>query len=215
MERAIAQLAARGFDLAHAFDLAVAADDAAFAPIAAGAARRVGVLVGNTRALWPRFVAALRDDHELATALHPIDLYTERAFAEAFPDTPVVFAHRRYGAARQFVPMQRLAELAGLAARAPTGLCVHRRYGPWFALRGVVALTGDPPATSATRLPCPKDLCAATCMPALERAMAAPPDDRAWEAWLAVRDACSVGRDYRYSDDQIHYHYTKDRSRLR
>jgi methylmalonic aciduria homocystinuria type C protein len=79
----------------------------------------------------------------------------------------------------------------------------------------VVALPGEPPATVPTRLPCPKDMCAATCLPALERAMTARPDDASWQAWLAVRDACSIGRDYRYSDDQVHYHYTKDRSRLR
>ena len=26
---------------------------------------------------------------------------------------------------------------------------------------------------------------------------------------MAVRDACTVGREFRYSDDQIAYHYTK------
>jgi len=28
--------------------------------------------------------------------------------------------------------------------------------------------------------------------------------------WSAVRDRCPVGRAYRYSDEQIAYHYTKD-----
>jgi hypothetical protein len=27
-----------------------------------------------------------------------------------------------------------------------------------------------------------------------------------WQDWLAVRDACSL-RDWRYSDDQIRFHY--------
>ncbi len=36
-----------------------------------------------------------------------------------------------------------------------------------------------------------------------------------WQRWLAVRDACPVGRKYRYSENQIRYHYTKERRYLR
>lgn len=39
--------------------------------------------------------------------------------------------------------------------------------------------------------------------------------ERHWQLWLAVRDACPVGRSHRYSDAQIRYHYTKDREVLR
>jgi methylmalonic aciduria homocystinuria type C protein len=28
-----------------------------------------------------------------------------------------------------------------------------------------------------------------------------------WRLWLAVRDACPVGREHRYSDEQIRFHY--------
>jgi methylmalonic aciduria homocystinuria type C protein len=213
MEQAIATLAARGFDLVHAFDLALVPADDAFAEVPRAPERRVGLLIGNTRALWPVFVAALRADPELASARDPLDLYTERTLAAVFPGAPVAYGHRRYGAARQFIPMQRLAELAGLAVRAPIGLCVHATYGPWFALRAVVALVGDPPPTPALALPCPPANCERACTPALERAMSATPDD-AWRAWLAVREACSVGRDHRYEDAQLRYHYTKDRSAL-
>lgn len=48
-------------------------------------------------------------------------------------------------------------------------------------------------------------------MPALDAALGA--ED--WRRWLAVRDACPVGRAHRYSDAQIAYHYTKDRGVLR
>jgi hypothetical protein len=53
--------------------------------------------------------------------------------------------------------------------------------------------------------------CDAPCHDALARALATPND---WRAWLAVRDACPIGRDYRYDDDQLRYHYTKDRAAL-
>jgi methylmalonic aciduria homocystinuria type C protein len=35
-----------------------------------------------------------------------------------------------------------------------------------------------------------------------------------WRLWLAVRDACPVGREYRYSENQIRWHYAHDRSAL-
>jgi methylmalonic aciduria homocystinuria type C protein len=38
--------------------------------------------------------------------------------------------------------------------------------------------------------------------------------DDDWRSWLAVRDACPVGRSARYAEEQIAYHYTKDPSHL-
>jgi methylmalonic aciduria homocystinuria type C protein len=55
-------------------------------------------------------------------------------------------------------------------------------------------------------------------MAALERAQATarglPTHDQIaseWSNWVAVRDACPVGRAERYDDAQVRYHYTKDR----
>ena len=31
-----------------------------------------------------------------------------------------------------------------------------------------------------------------------------------WRSWVAIRDACPLGKAHRYSDEQIRYHYTKD-----
>ena len=36
-----------------------------------------------------------------------------------------------------------------------------------------------------------------------------------WRPWLAVRDACPLGREHRYSEQQVAYHYTKDAKWLR
>jgi hypothetical protein len=56
---------------------------------------------------------------------------------------------------------------------------------------------------------------------ALQRALHATdkkPDaaavERDWTSWVSVRDACPIGRDSRYSDEQIRYHYTKLRQLL-
>lgn len=184
-------LAARGFDIVHAFDARIApwlAHD------------RAAYLVGNTRALWPPFVEAMRDP-ALAAEPHPLDRYTERTLEHAYPDARIVYAHRQYDGA--FHPFQQLAVDAGLAALAPTHLLIHPVYGPWFALRAVVLVDEEPP-TRCTKVaqPC---RCDGVCEAAFAKALASQDD---WRAWLAVRDSCTL-RDARYSDEQIRYHYTK------
>ena len=200
----IAALAAAGFDLAQPFDTA-----AAGVPALADPERRRGLLVGNTRALWPIFTAALRADPALAASPDPLDRYTEAQLARIFPTERLWFGHRRYDGA--FLPMQRLAVAAGLGTLAPTQLVIHPTYGPWFALRAVVALPGTPASSPQPSPPCH---CDHPCTNALATALAARGPD-AWRAWLAVRDACPVGRAHRYSDDQLAYHYTKNRGLLR
>lgn len=193
---AITGLADAGFDVVHAFDAAAAARAPGLSALAGD--HRLGLLVGNTRALWPRFVAAMRDP-ALAAEPDPLERYTERALGAAFPGARTYFAHRRYDGA--FLPFQRLAVATGLGALAPSQLVIHPEHGPWFALRAVVLLDGEPVARAPIAKPC---ACDAGCGAALERACAGGD----WRAWLAVRDACTL-RTSRYSDDQIRYHYTK------
>lgn len=200
---ALARLAAAGFDLAHAFDAALAAREPGLAPLAGGG--RLGILAGNTRALWPRFAAALADP-ALAADPDPLERYTEQAIDAAFAAAPgarIYYGHRRYGGA--FLPLQRLAVATGLGALAPTGLVVHPIYGPWLALRAAIVVDGDPPPA---RPPIPQPCrCDAACTAALAAARAASGPDN-WRAWLAVRDACPL-REHRYGEDQIRYHYTR------
>lgn len=194
---ALATLAAAGFDLAHTFDAAIAARAPGLA-ILDGTAR-LGILVGNTRALWPAFEAALRDPR-LAADPDPLDRYVERAIAASFaPATRIYFGHQRYAGA--FLPLQRLAQLTGLGAIAPSQLVIHPIYGPWFALRAVVVLDGAPPARQPIDQPC---RCAAACTDAFARAQHShDPRD-----WLAVRERCAL-QAFRYPDDQIAYHYAR------
>lgn len=201
----LARLAAAGFDLAHAFDAAAAAREPGLELLAEEPDARLGILVGNTRALWPRFTAALARP-ELAADPHPLERYTEETIEAALPGARIYYGHRRYRGA--FLPLQRLAVATGLGALAPSQLVIHPVYGPWFALRAVVVTRGAPPPP---RPPiAPPCRCGAACAEALARARAAagPETSGAWRAWLAVRDACTL-RDHRYSDDQIHYHYTR------
>jgi methylmalonic aciduria homocystinuria type C protein len=198
-------LADAGFDIVHPFDAAAVARDPMFAMLADTApVRRLGLLIGNTRALWPPFTAALRADPALAASSDPLDRYTERLIERAtaaLPDAWWRVGHVRYDGA--FVPLQRLAVATGLGMLAPTQLVIHPVFGPWFALRAVIVCRGDAPTTPITPTPC---RCTGSCEAALARALATTGPET-WRAWVAVRDACSVGREHRYGDEQLRYHY--------
>jgi cyanocobalamin reductase (cyanide-eliminating) / alkylcobalamin dealkylase len=195
-------LARAGFDLVHRFDVRACATEIGIPALGTGA---LGVFVGNTRALWPIFSAARTTDPELASSSDPLELYTERMIdrvAAALPEARLFYSHRQYDGA--FLPLQRLAVAAGIGALSPTHLVIHPIYGPWFALRAVIVCDGQPPARTSVARAC---TCDARCTAAFDRALASSGPER-WRAWLAVREACTVGRDYRYSDEQIAYHYS-------
>jgi hypothetical protein len=183
MNEALAQVAAAGFDLAHDFDTRGIRD------LPAGH----GVLIGNSRALWPLFEAQRRDEDD------PLEHYTERVIEAAFAGARIFYAHRKYDGS--FIPFQNIAVASGFGALAPSRLVVHPKFGPWFALRAIVILDGTGPSRSPIAQPC---VCEANCAIALDAALANPFE---WRAWLAVRDACTL-RAERYSDAQIEYHYT-------
>lgn len=199
-----------GFDLVHPFNLA----DIALAELNELASRpgRLGILVGNTRLLWPRFTAAVRANPELARTEHPLDRYASELLSQVATrhSLRVIFAHVTEPVA---FPIQRLAEQAGLASLSPSHLAVHARHGPWFGLRAVfIAEVDGPPPTPRPPSPCTG--CSAPCVPALERALAVSGSPLAPAAiaahareWIAVRDACPVGRASRYGDAQLDYHY--------
>ena len=200
----VAVLAAHGLDLV--------------APFPHGEPPRLALIVGNGRALWPCFLEWLAADPTRADSEHPLETYVEGALARATArlSCSVELAH----AGPPWPPIQRLAERAGLAWLAPSRLAVHPVLGPWLSLRAIVVTELPPPPAPAAAPPCPA--CPAACLPAFERARATldPADPTAsmraaWRLWLAVRDACPLGREHRFQEDHVAYGYTNDRNILR
>lgn len=175
-------LAAAGFDIVQPFDGALVDPD-----------RRAGLLIGNTRALWPKFVA------NQPAGPDPLDRYVEQHVDPLVPPGGRVFyVHRKYDG--KYIGFQSLAVAAGLGAMSETHFVIHPEYGSWFALRAAIVVEGEPPPPAQIPRPCQ---CGATCREALAHAVG----NTDWRAWLAVRDACPVGREHRYSEDQLAYHY--------
>lgn len=182
------------------------------------------LVVGNTRAIWSPFLEALADDDTLLEHAHPFDTWVMRRIETASAALPVpAFARWSHDPPPRRVAIQRAAHLAGLAWLGRAHLSIHPVHGPWIGLRAIVVLdapAGDLPVPDLAD-PC-RD-CASSCLPLLERAVAASRDDgdllstprASWPLWVAVRDACPVGRSGRYAEPQIRYHYTKDKRVLR
>jgi methylmalonic aciduria homocystinuria type C protein len=214
-----------GLDLVHAFEVArynsLAPETAQLSDF--GRASALGILIGNTRKLWPHFVHAFATDPALTKSDNPLDDYVAARLAEVVAQateraTRLVLAH--VTEPRAF-PIQRLAELVGFAAFSPTHLAIHPLHGPWLALRALVVFDVPGPDAPLPEPARPCRNCSAPCVPALERAVAVSGTPLASTAiaehaaeWIAVRDACPVGKGSRYSDAQLSYHYAPARSRI-
>jgi hypothetical protein len=196
-----------------------------------GAPDHAAVVIGHGRAVWAPFRAAFAASAQLQADPNPFDRWTaarvSEAVAAALPRAlPRDLRHVWEGPPRM-VAMQALAVHAGLGVRGPAGLVVDPALGPWQAFRAalVIALPA-PPRHLASAAGAPCDTCASRpCVPAHEAALSAaqapaasgcgPSLGPAWARWLAVRDACPVGREARYGERQIVYHYAHDRRALR
>ena len=223
VERLRGALSVWGLDLVHGFSLDQynASVKSLYQVPDFGRNDALAVLIGNTKALWPLFLDMLSREPERLHHHAPLNQYVEDGVSAALDSiqVPVAFAVRwAHLDPKEGFAAQTMAEVSGLAARSATHLSVHPRFGPWIALRAVVIFDQSGERTTNAKLPCVD--CPLHCLPVLERAMkvqqADPLDERSvgsgqhWRRWLAVRDACRVGRQFRYSESQIRYHYTHD-----
>jgi cyanocobalamin reductase (cyanide-eliminating) / alkylcobalamin dealkylase len=175
----------------------------------------LGILIGNSRELWPPFTRRLETHPELGRTAHPLDRHVEQTAASLLAELEPIRARAYFAHVTRprAVPMQRLAEAVGFAGLGPVQLSIHPRIGPWFALRAVLVVDilgpqGGPPALER---PCQG--CSQPCVAPFQRALASAAELTARsvaehaEKWIAVRDACPIGRDFRYGEDQLAYHY--------
>lgn len=125
------------------------------------------------------------------------------------------------------VPLQRLGALAGWQQPSPLGVGIHPHYGLWFAYRAAALLDSDLPLRSAERLPAPCESCSTKpCISAcparavgVSFALDACMEFRLSEDSICAeqclsRLACPVGRQHRYSQPQLRYHYARSLASL-
>lgn len=214
----------RGVDIVHPFPLAgLAIDSPHFQPLSRrfGDAR-TGLLIGNTRTLWAHFLGWLADHPSRCSLENPLDEYTKDVITQAarqhLCDACLFWTHELDA---YIVPVQELCHQSGLAHLSRGRFNVHPEYGPWFGMRALAVIPDDlgiplSPAVNPSALAV-EDRVAAHFEFLRARASAGLSRTHirtSWEDWLGLRDLYDVGRAYRYTDPQIRYHYTKDRSVL-
>lgn len=184
----------------------------------AGAPDRQALLVGNTRALWPHFLAGA----DLAQP-DPLDQWVESVVRSSLqehsaPEHTVYFPHEP---PPRRLPFQRLAELARFAPMGPGMLLVHPEFGPWVSLRALIVLD-EPAGATPPLLPALEGAWKQPVQQAFDAAMSAASGApkqadviNSWRRWVQVRDAFPQGRQHRFSAHQIRYHYTRDTRWLR
>jgi len=185
--------------------------------------RSLVLVLGNTRRMWPLFLRAYRERWHGEE--NPVDAHARHELTRAVAHVATVLGIQgelrfTFEQAPRAVAVQRLAILAGVAEQSPVGLLVHPEHGPWLSFRGaaVFALEGpdDRPAP-ITCSACDEKPCLAA-REAVDRATGQvytrETFDAHWRLWLGMREACPVGAQARFSDQQIRYHYLKQRAIL-
>lgn len=125
------------------------------------------LIIGNSKAIWPKFLAYCASNSSILHDPHPLNAYIERsistALAQSFPagapppssvssSSPSCDNYKIYWShttanlrgREGFVAMQRMAECCGLAYLDHTcHLSFHPTFGPWFSLRCTVVFSGN------------------------------------------------------------------------
>jgi len=198
-------------------------------------------VIGNTRSIWTPFTMWMRGESSRLELENPFDTFVHEAVNRACGALLRGVAYETYWSceesADRMVAMQRVAEVAGMAQLDHSlHLSVHPTYGSWISLRAVVVcdLSGHelvrPKLVASLLSPEEKDEAAA----ALKRALSLHANPQKlcedlhgegmescersidiWRKWIELRDVVKLGKEYRFADAQLEYHYTKNRSRLR
>jgi len=213
-----------GLDLSAAFPVAEynRSVPEAYSLPAFGRERPFGIVLGNSRAFWLPFLHALRESEALRDSDNPLNDYVTAAIGRLVQTLRVASEVRwAHSSEPGPVAMQRASMIAGLAHTSPSYLSIHPEHGPWIGLRAVLVLDVDCAPEEPVPAPDRCTPCLKPCLAALDDAVAASksaPEGKKvssqWKLWLAVRDACPVGRASRYSDEQCEYHYRSDRELL-
>jgi hypothetical protein len=159
--------------------------------------------------LWRAFLERIRDGKASFEEPHPYDRFVTELLGKA-DDALAARGVRFYRFEARFdapvaVNFVALGELVGFGAPGPFGLLIHPTFGPWWALRG--AWLVDAEVEAATQGPPACKGCPAPCIGGWESAgpgiVLATPE---------ARTRCIVGRDWRYDDDQLAYHHSRQQA---
>ena len=194
-----------------------------------------GLLIGNTKHLWPYFIDwCRRKDQVTKLPKNSLDDYCETSITGLLNRHMMVqrTLYWSHSLDASLICMQRIAVVSGLAYHDPnTKLIVHPVYGTWHAYRAVVVYTSfAAPLEPPTCVPCllslaeqeqaQKAIQEALSLCSLDRLRDGLEGDKVTqstaEAWMRLRDCVETGKKgYRYDHNQLYYHHTADMQYIR
>ena len=201
-------LSTSGFDILHPFSLEDVEKSILRSLSIDESSGKMGYLVGNTRKIWDCFIEWLIQRPDRSEMTDPLDTFVEETIERCVGKSATIFWTRE--TEQYTVPVQRIAHQADLAYLSAGQFNIHPQFGPWFALRAVVVSSGKEVRKQSIVNPSTRDIeiqASALFNQLLETG-------GSWQEWLSLRDLYEVGREYRYSDAQIQYHYTRDKKVL-
>ena len=240
------KLAKSGFDVIQPFDVRwynnyVKAEGLPLKPLPTFGLKSgaVGILIGNSRAIWPAFLSWLGQQQDPLNMSDPLDTFIATIIKPAVAtlagkDVKYDVIWPWEGGSR-LCSMQRVAICSALCYHdSETQLAIHPRFGSWVAFRAVVVLHAEPSAhglagTAPKPLSCLMSEAEKSAARAAMQAALRASDEanlctqlhgaKGMErdvrlAWAALRDCVRVGSQHRYTDEQLTYHYTKDKAVL-
>jgi len=198
-----------------------------------------GLLIGNTRKLWPIFLQSLNKAN-VGSIAEPIDDYSTAKIQTIFEqniEQPCTIIWQQDAS----VSMQHIASATGVYDfDQEQMLCIHPQYGPWTAFRAVVIFPQEivqkhfsdisqliyMPRPKSSRSLCKELGCFKKSKEALDKALNAANCNRSnssnvqvetiqksdsWKVWAEIRLVCQVGTEFEYYEDQLEYHYTANK----
>ena len=164
--------------------------------------------------MWPAFRAGWRDEPD------PLDAWTKRVVD---PIAARLGARAVYPSDRPYHPFQQWAQRAEAVHASPLGILIHPVWGLWHAYRAALLFDHDvggfcrkaqKPALATT---CTDKPCLSACpvsafdgtrddVVACATHLRSKTEPDCASLGCRARDACPVGREHRYADDQIAFH---------
>ena len=103
-----------------------------------------GIILGNSRNFWPKFLEAVKESETLRESEHPLHAYVTATIVALVQALPVACEVRwAHTSQPSPVAMQPASMIAGLAHTSPSYLSIHPKHGPWIGLRAVLVLDAN------------------------------------------------------------------------
>jgi len=180
---------------------------------------KYSIIIGNTKLVWNKFIEWIKNDINRIELDNPFYSYT----IYAIEDCASYLKHHNINykcyysdnySKEDLVSMARVSSCSGLCyLDNNTHLAIHETYGSWISFRCVIVIDIEYPDLLQTPIPIPcflsNDMIDNSII-VFQKALNSINNEDSYKNWIDVRDCINDEKqlkNYRFSNDQIEYHY--------